>query len=120
MSFLIAEFNMNFLTSLLFMFFLFVIFSYLLIALISFVKSIFSAFFEIAKSESEKVASAKTKYISGKKYAEEYLKTLGKEIGKGEKAKAQKKLLPPIKLSLSTFASMADNLLQGILKLLKK
>jgi ABC-type bacteriocin/lantibiotic exporter with double-glycine peptidase domain len=87
--------------------------------LIRFMKS---AFGELKNSLGEQIdlfKSAKTKSNSGRKFFEESFKTIGKEIGKSEKARIQHKKIKST-FGIESFSSIAENLLQGIGKLMKK
>ncbi len=112
--------SVSFIIWLIVIFVLFVFASYFLSFVFSFFKAIISFFKEVFETEKETVGKAKIKHVSAKKYAEESLKTIGKELGKAEKARKQKKQQPKLDLSLSTLAGIADSLLQGLGKVLKK
>lgn len=87
--------------------------------MLSFIKMVFSGAWDTLEAETQAVESAKTKSSSGKKFLEDSLKSFGKEIGKTEKAKDQHKKVPSGFVP-GSLASMADNFLQGMAKIMKK
>jgi ABC-type bacteriocin/lantibiotic exporter with double-glycine peptidase domain len=98
---------------------LFDVFGIFFAGLISILKEVFIQLKKGVYKEAEFLSKAKTKSNSGKKFFEENFKMIGKEIGKSEKAKIQNKKISS-SFGIESFASMADNLLQGIGKLMKK
>lgn len=96
------------------------IFGNIFAILLGFLKSFWEGLSQTGESEFGNVAAAKTKYPSGKRFIEDTLKLAGKEAGKGAKAYKQHKKITPIDLSPTGIAGVADNFMQGIMKMLKK
>ena len=78
-----------------------------------------SALGETAEAEAEEVATANTKYPSGKKFLDEGLGRIGKEVGKREKEKKERKRMKQ-KLGVDTAVGAVDNFMTGFSKLFKK
>ena len=74
---------------------------------------------ETAEEEAQEVADAKTKYPSGKKFIDEGLGRIGKEMGKKEMEREEKKKMKS-KLSVANAVGAVDNFLMGFSKLFKR
>ena len=74
---------------------------------------------EIAEEEAQEVANAKTKHPAGKKFLEEGIGKIGKELGKREKEKEEHKKMKS-KLSLASAVGAVENFLSGFGKLFRK
>ena len=87
--------------------------------LFGFARSAGQAISETAHGDFEELEAAKSKAPSGMKFFEEGFSRLGKEMGKGEAAKAQRKKTKD-NLSVKSFVASVENLLGGIGKLMKR
>ncbi|HLC92104.1 MAG TPA: hypothetical protein VJH23_00150 [archaeon] len=74
---------------------------------------------EIVAEEAGEVEAAKTKYPHGKKFIDEGLGRIGKELGKKEKERDEKKKMKS-KLNVANAVGAIDNFMMGFGKLFKK
>ncbi|HZX34202.1 MAG TPA: hypothetical protein VFF09_02360 [archaeon] len=86
----------------------------------SFIGALFSGLKSTASAEAAEMEAAKPKAPEGKKFFEEGFSSLGKKIGKGEKAKKEGKRLKVEGDFFSVLGTAAEGFLKGISSLFKK
>ncbi len=117
--FLLAQFKLVWLAFIVFLLLLFDLFGGAFSRFVGFLGAVAEGIGQTASEEAVEVEAAKVKTPSGKKFIDEGLSKIGKEVGKSEKEKLGHKRTKS-RLTVGNLVAAVDNFMTGAAKLFKR